>query len=56
MSYKVIIFNTYKSIFPKRPFGKNLFKDANDIWVLGKNNLDSLGRLPFMLKAGAGTS
>jgi hypothetical protein len=34
--------------------GQNLFKDANDIWVLGKNNLDSLERLLFMLKAGAG--
>jgi hypothetical protein len=54
MSYKVIIFKVYKSIFPKRPFGKNLFKNATDIWFLCKNNLDSLGRLPFMLRAGAG--
>jgi hypothetical protein len=33
-----------KSVVPKRFYGMSLLKkDANYIWVLGKNNFDSLG-------------
>jgi hypothetical protein len=31
-----------KSVLSKRYFEKVLYKDANNIWVLGKNNFDRL--------------
>jgi hypothetical protein len=40
ISSKVITVRVCKSVVPKRFSGKTLFKDANNIWVLGKNNLD----------------
>jgi hypothetical protein len=44
-----------KSVFPKELFERILFKAANNIWLLGKNNFDWLGHLPLMLGANAGT-
>jgi hypothetical protein len=51
ISFKAITVRVYKSVVPKRFSGKTLFKDANDIWVLGKNNFERFWRLPFMLRA-----
>jgi hypothetical protein len=41
VSFRKITVRVYNSIVPIT--GKPLFKDANDIWVLGKNNLSCLG-------------
>jgi hypothetical protein len=40
VSFHKITVRVYNSIVPKRFSGKFLFKDANDIWVLGENNFD----------------
>jgi hypothetical protein len=50
VSFCIISFKTItarvcsKSVVPKRFSGMSLLKkDANNIWVLGKNNFESLG-------------
>ncbi|MDR0420840.1 MAG: hypothetical protein LBH30_05240, partial [Prevotellaceae bacterium] len=43
ISCKTITFRVYKSVVPKELFERILFKDANNIWWLGKNNFTSLG-------------
>jgi hypothetical protein len=43
VSCKTITVRIYKSVFPRELFEGILFKDANNIWWLGKNNLFSLG-------------
>jgi hypothetical protein len=43
VSFRKITVRVCDSVVPKRFSGKTLFKLANNIWVLGKNNLDSLG-------------
>jgi hypothetical protein len=46
VSFRKITVRVYNSVEPKWFSGKSLFKDANNIWVLGKNNFDKLERLP----------
>jgi hypothetical protein len=43
ISCSKVTFRVYKSVFPKELFEGILSKDANNIWLLGKNNLDSFG-------------
>jgi hypothetical protein len=43
--YEISYKGLCKSGVPTRFSGKTLFNAANNIWVLGKNNLDKLGRL-----------
>jgi hypothetical protein len=52
VSCRKITVRVYNFAVPKRFSGKSLFKDANNIWVLGKNNFDKLGLLPVASDTG----
>jgi hypothetical protein len=40
---KTVTVRIHKFVFPKELFERILFKAANSIWMLGKNNLSRLG-------------